>query len=355
MLLLTLAASVLLFCPSATAQESATVDAPLAVKAGEHIKFTVNLNPAPSFEGGSVSFTIVGPDWNVQTSIGCVSGQAECQAAIQIPATASGGTYHIHINGFDTGTKSIPLKVSEVTFEVIGNKNLVFPSTAVVMLNPSQVQLLRTAAIHLQAQIQNFKASLAGLNSKKFVIETIRHNISQALGSLEATQNSLRALGLTGTQGEEQRVFFKDLRAAYEDVLNGLDKRAPMTGNSSVYLPVSAVEADQPKVGDWTYPIEAQGALRAFEQNELAYRIVAETQSLVFDLTVNSVPAGAELCFYRRGDTCRQHPDPTNTVIRSLPYALWIVRFQKQGYRSEEREHDPFREPNHVLNVELGK
>jgi hypothetical protein len=30
-----------------------------------------------------------------------------------------------------------------------------------------------------------------------------------------------------------------------------------------------------------------------------------------------------------------------------------MVKFEKSGYRAEEREHDPFREPNHVLDVNL--
>jgi hypothetical protein len=97
----------------------------------------------------------------------------------------------------------------------------------------------------------------------------------------------------------------------------------------------------------------AQAALRPFEQNELAYQIVADTQSLTFDLSVNSNPAGAAVCYHRRGDPCHPNSDPTDTVIKSLPYAIWLVQFQKVGYRTEEREHDPFREPNHVINADL--
>ncbi len=343
-----------LLCHPLAAQESATVDVPVEVKAGEDVKLTVKLTPAPSFDGGCVNVLLAGPKFSIGQCIPCASGQADCQGTVRLPADAPGGTYQIQINTFFTGSKYLPLQ-AHMAFEVIGNKNLIFPRAAEVRLNPTQAQLFRTAAIHVQAQIQIFKTSLAGPNSRRTVTDMIRHNIDQAVGSLEATQNSFRASGLSELQLEEQGVFFKDLRAAYEDVLSALDKGAPRTANNSVFLRVSAVEAGRLKGEIWSYPIEAQGALRAFEQNELAYRIVAETQSLVFDLNVNSVPAGAELCFYRRGDRCRQHADPTNTVIRSLPYALWIVRFEKQGYRSEEREHDPFREPNHVLNVELRK
>jgi hypothetical protein len=104
---------------------------------------------------------------------------------------------------------------------------------------------------------------------------------------------------------------------------------------------------------DSRYPLLAQPVLRAFEQNELAYTLVAETASLTFDLELRSVPAGAEISYKRRGDAYQQNPNPTNSVLRSLPYAIWIVRLQKSGYQVEEREHDPFREPNHVVIVEL--
>jgi hypothetical protein len=74
---------------------------------------------------------------------------------------------------------------------------------------------------------------------------------------------------------------------------------------------------------------------------------------LVFDLNANSNPAGAAVCYHRRGDPCRPNPEATKTVIKSLPYALWLVQFQKTGYSIEEREHNPFTDPNHVINVEL--
>ena len=95
--------------------------------------------------------------------------------------------------------------------------------------------------------------------------------------------------------------------------------------------------------------------MRSFEQNELAYQTVADAQSLVFNLDVQSVPEGATVCYHRRNDPCHQHPNETNSTIPALPYAIWIVHFEKAGYRPEDREHDPFRESNHVIVVELRK
>jgi hypothetical protein len=101
------------------------------------------------------------------------------------------------------------------------------------------------------------------------------------------------------------------------------------------------------------YPAIAQSVLRALEQNELAYSIVADSGRLTFDLDVKSVPTGAVISYKRRGDDYRRNADPTDATIKALPYAIWVVQFQKTGYQNEEREHDPFREPNHVLTIEL--
>jgi len=95
--------------------------------------------------------------------------------------------------------------------------------------------------------------------------------------------------------------------------------------------------------------------LRPMEQNELAYKVVADEGSLVFDLEVDSTPEGAAVSYYRKGDPPHANPDPTRSTIHSLPYAIWIIHFEKTGYRSEDREHDPFREPNHLVHVDLQK
>jgi hypothetical protein len=97
----------------------------------------------------------------------------------------------------------------------------------------------------------------------------------------------------------------------------------------------------------------AEAILPAFEQNELAYKVVADTGSLTFDLEVNTAPEGADVSYRRRGDSFEKLQNKTNSSIKALTYAIWFVRFEKTGFRTEEREHDPFHEQNHVINVEL--
>jgi hypothetical protein len=133
--------------------------------------------------------------------------------------------WHLRIIGFLTGTKALPLKSTDTTFEVIANENLVFPSSAEVRINPSQVQLLRTAAMRLQLQVQNFKAALAQYEKRSADIEkTTRRNIGEAIESLKATQSSFRELAGANSQPVAEQVFFDDIRASYGTVLAGLDK-----------------------------------------------------------------------------------------------------------------------------------
>jgi hypothetical protein len=234
---------------------------------------------------------------------------------------------------------------------VIGNEGLVYPTSAEIKINPSQIQLFRKEAINLQGHIQFLKSELAN-NKDQGAQEVLQKNILQALQSLDNTEKTFLGLDSSQSQQSTATVFFGDIRLSYQDALSELDKRknARHTSGEPQWIAVSQSAAGQQ---DRRYPVSAADTLRAFEQNELAYEKAADTQSLVFDLTVNSNPSGASISYRRRGDPVHKNPDQTNTVIKNLPYAFWIVLVHKQGYTDEEREHDPYREPNHVINVEL--
>jgi hypothetical protein len=229
--------------------------------------------------------------------------------------------------------------------------------SGIVMVNVSQAQLLRAEAAHLQFRLQVLKANLTLSEGNPAatgsVAETLSKKIDEELGFLATTEASFRALASSPSQLDpEVSVFFSDLRISYNDAKSQLrDRGARSEWRGSLKwasLASSQGVGEQPR-----YPVLAQAVFRVFEQNELAYVTVANAKTLTFDLDVSSSPVGATISYRRRGDSYRQHPDQTNSVIRALPYAIWTIRFQKQGYRDEEREHDPFREPNHVINVQL--
>jgi hypothetical protein len=235
-----------------------------------------------------------------------------------------------------------------ISFRVIPASDVRYPTSAEVTINPSQAQLLRIEATKLQRQVQDLKALLSSPR-RRDTTGILGRAVQDALEALSSTEESFRSSATGGaTDVPAAKVFFDDLRISYQD--------AASTVRQSASLPNGQLlRVSQNRVGRDNYPPAAYAVLRSFEQNELAYTVVADTQSLVFNLEVQSVPAGATVCYYRRNDPCHLHPKQTNSTIPSLPYAIWIVHFEKAGYTAEDREHDPFREPNHVVIVELKK
>jgi len=294
--------------------------------------------------------------YSVQTSVGVGAGQVETSAVIQIPATASGGEWSIHILSFSTGTEFLPLASKDAVFKVIPNENLIFPSSAEVYVNPNQQQLLRTAALEIRSRIQTLKNDLAEHQAgpARSEYKVVRSNVEEAMKALDATQAEYRKLAEEKRNDNAEVVFFEDLRTNYDHLLRLLEHgnvRSSHAQSNGWVLVDQQTEASTRQGANES--IIALAALRPFEQNELAYNVAATTGSLTFNLTVKSNPEGANICYYRRGDPCHQDPQKTNTTIMSLPLAIWTVQFQKDGFKTETREHDPFRESDHVVEVTL--
>lgn len=283
-------------------------------------------------------------------------GSKTCSGEVRVPEAATGGTWQFRISGFYTGTKYLPLAVKDVPFRVIAAQHLIVPTAATVQINPSQVQLFRTEASRLQVRVQTFKLAVAeatSIGSPAAFAKTASTNIEDAIGALDKTRETFRGYASTAEQEERGEVFFADLRKSYVDMKASLNKSSMHPINYQRDAQPHTMEMPQ-KQAPYRYDLATEAALRPFEQNELAYTIVADTQSLTFDLVVKSNPPGATVCYHRRGDSCHENPDGTNTTITGLTYAIWLVKFDKAGYKPQEIEHDPFREPNHVIEVELG-
>jgi len=251
------------------------------------------------------------------------------------------------------GTKSVDLHVKPFSFRVLANPNLVFPTSAELTVNLSQEQLLRREANRLEEQIAKLRSSVAGYDqagANDKLTDALRTSVKEEIEVLGATEAEFLKLATATTQTPATQAFFSDLRTNYEAVLSLTEKRSSARNAPEVFLEV-AERKDRVRRDESM--LLALAVLRPFEQNELAYKVVLDTGSLVFDLEANSIPPGATVSYYRRGDAPRQNPSPTNSTIHSLPYAIWHIRFQKQGYQVEDREYDPFREPNRVIAVEL--
>jgi hypothetical protein len=324
------------------------------VQAGETANLVITLDRAPNFEG-SIQITIIGPAITYGYGVTTKPGERVYQAPFAVPPAAPPGTWTVSKITFTGGGQPVELAFKGLSFKVIPKPGLVFPSSAEVTINPSQTQLLRREAARLQQRIQDLKANLTKQANPagSGVVELLRANTKEAFQALEETQSTFHKLAGPESQAGAAEIFFGDLRKSYEDVLLDLEReRTRPSLGGSLGWPFLMVTTWTP-TPQTRYPVLAQAVFRAFEQNELAYKIVSDSGTLVFDLDVSSSPTGATVSYRRRGDHYRQNVNPTNTVIKELPYAIWQVRFQKQGYREEEREHDPFRDPNHFVHVEL--
>ena len=327
------------------------------VKAGEMFSFTVKIDPAPNFNGGNLIFVISGPSgggpsYGVQSSIGLVPGQREYNARILIPADAKAGTWTVTISGISTGAEMHAFSgIKPRTFEVLAKPDLILPTRGEILVNPSQQQVLRMAARRVEAQIQNLKAAVVAYEESKQhgqIPVVLRENVDVAINGLKKTESEFKGKQTNPDQAAMADVFFADLRLNYARVLEELN--LSQRGEVRSARVVDA-QYPEPSVGD--YSVLAQATLRAFDVNELAYNVVADSGSLVFDLKVISDPAGAVVSYYRRGDLPKRCPDPTTATIPSLIYAIWYVLVEKAGYKSETREYDPYHSSDHVVEIRL--
>jgi len=342
----------------ARAQSSVDVDIPDQIAAGEDLKFTVTLDVAPNFVGGNVRYFISGPDGEISTSVPVEKGSRTASGSINIPEAASGGTWYFGIFDFYTGMKSVPMNKLKVPFQVVAKQHLIIPTSVTVQINPSQIQLFRTEASKLQARIQTFKitaAQASSAGSPSSLSKAVSQNLEGAIRALDKTRDAFQSYASTTEQKQRGEVFFADLRRSYVEMEKKINK-SPVTPISYKQdSQAQTMEMPRKQNTPFRYDLVTEAALRPFEQNELAYTIVADTKSLAFDLVVRSNPAGATVCYHRYADPCRENPEGTNTTIAGLTYAIWYVKFEKAGYKSTEIEHDPYREPNHVISIELSQ
>jgi hypothetical protein len=323
------------------------------VRAGEDLTFTVTLDKPPNFKGSGLLYQIAGPGGDMQTSLPLSPGQRDYKVTYTIPAAAQGGTWTVSIIGVSDGLDLHPFSPQPKgqTFQVIANRDLVLPTSASIVVNPSQRQLLRKAAGNLQLRIQDLKAAVASYqeaNQQGKIPQVLRTNVNDALKALRATETEFKSKATAQGQADIAGVFFGDLRLNYDDVLRNLEHPS-----GDLSRPAGFVNAAFSGKNTLPFAVIVQASLRAFEGNELAYNIVAESGSLTFDLKVTSNPSGAAVSYYRRGDPPHLYSDPTNTVVPSLPYAVWYVKVEKTGYKAQEREHDAIHSADHVVNVEL--
>jgi hypothetical protein len=342
-------------CLCAGAQVSANVQVPDIVKAGETVTFKITLDTAPNFDGGAVLVWVTGPgNFITQSACEVKRDQNGCLYPLKLPPDAAGGTWYVSKLAFSAGTSQRDLSFARLPFQVMPVKGLVFPTSAQVAVSPSQVQLLRTEATRLQIRLQSLKARVEGAREPLSgqALTALSNDVANELKVLRQTEDAFNRLNGEIKTSDTAKIFFADLRASYQDTLLRLQQNRSSYQANPTIIPTGWT---QPSSTDTGYPLKAQAVFRAFERNEAAYTLVADTESLTFDLEVSSIPTGADISYHRRGDPYQPFSSLTNSVIKSLPLAIWYIQFKKQGFLEREIEHDPYTEANHVVFAELKK
>jgi len=339
------------FGQGTTDSVSAKVTTPRSVLAGQTFSVHVELDSAPNVPRGyvSVNFNNEEHQVGVGNSVATTPDKRGYDVSVEVPVDAPGGIYtlvQIRVASAD-GMHWAILKFEPQSIEVIQPDSFSLPTAARVTINLSQKQLLQSAAIAVQRKIETLKASLAALSiDNSRVPGLLKQNVLDADQALSMTEKEFVGLTTDSAELMNANVFFQDLHRTYELTLRQL--QVTLHENSAI-LPVTLRSSPTPQAEALESVV-----LRAFEHNELAYDVVADTQSLTFDLDVRTVPEGAEVSYGRRGDSSfTPLQDKTNSVVKALPYAIWLIRFVKEGYVPVQREHNPFTDRNHVLDVEL--
>jgi hypothetical protein len=342
------------------AQESADVTVENAiVKAGETVRFVVTVDQSPNIDDCNIQWYVGKADEvNVtQSGVALLRGQTTATIVYKVPFDSPAGRYALKKLVLMTpSARQIPLSSKPVFFDVIANTGIKYPSSAKVSISPSQAQLLRAEALALSGRLQELKGDADILQAKgeRAVILALTKAVDAELLRVLATAYRFQKLNADAKLGGVARVFFDDLEVSYRRIQVSL-KKASLTRirEQSFLQNVFFAPMQEKDISSLSGYLAREAVYRTVEQNELAYNLVAETGDMSFNLRVFSSPPGAKISYGRRGDTFTVHPDPTNSMIESLPLAIWIVRFQKESFKDAEREFSPFTERERVVNVTL--
>jgi hypothetical protein len=168
----------------------------------------------------------------------------------------------------------------------------------------------------------------------------------------EATKILFGGLSRGKSAVESMKVEFEGLRSKEDSPDQHLAAEHFFTG---VTQNLNTADDVIKQYGMTKFSVASDATFTALNNAATVFKAVAGDESLTFDLDVNSVPQEGDVSYKRTGEPYTQHPKSTDTTIPNLEYAVWTVRVVKAGYQPQEKQHNPFREPNHVLHFTLVK
>jgi len=202
-----------------------------------------------------------------------------------------------------------------------------------IKLSRNQLLVLKGAETTLRTHRNELTAHLVELEKGPFEAarDYLRTGMHQARMTLSNTKIYFERYSTNAAFRDASRGFFRSLDIQYSQVDELLIN----------------IEKDE-------YPAVRNRGFTLLDYNLRAYETLEESQLLTFNLAITTGPQqGASIFYWRVGEDEQSSTNPTNTTLMNLGYAKWFIRVELPGYHSQQKEHDPFTDPNHVLHFDL--
>jgi hypothetical protein len=175
---------------------------------------------------------------------------------------------------------------------------------------------LRLAAV--DKEIAGLEKDIAVGRAKPVYLETL----SDATAAVMRAKKSFDA-GLDLRSQKASAIFFGDILSHYSRTSRSIEL---MTGKS--------------------IPEVKEAMLSDLDRTESAYLMVAAHNSLTFDMKVETDPEGAVITYRREAEDFKTYEDRSNTTIKNLVVATWLVHVELKDYKPDERWHDAANNPD---------
>jgi hypothetical protein len=233
-------------------------------------------------------------------------------------------------------------------FEVEPNTGIVTPTSVKVIVNPSQVQLLRGEIDRLNAEALNLKNQLSTKDAAGRQA-LLRSGLEKAATELASTETQYKKQETNPANVPVANIFFNDLKLTYDFAAKALtDMSAWITESEPRLIYASAVEGD-PRIN------ASEVVLKSIDRNISAYQFAVSTLSLYFNLEVRSEPEQDAAISYRqgRGKPFVSWPDRTNSTLQNRERAFYTIRIQKSGYRDQCVDFDAMTDASTTITITL--
>jgi hypothetical protein len=208
------------------------------------------------------------------------------------------------------------------------------PTSATVIVNPSQIELLRYEAGRLKAKVEHLRQQLSSENiAANHVI--LRKSVQDAMTDLDRTEAAYKEKGDKDAPPSYEKAvntFFGDIRLTYREALKSLtDNSALLRQTEPRLVRVNSVTS----VSSSRLNPASEAVLTSILRNAKAYDILASSKTFYVNLVVFSEPKGATISYRRRGGEYQSLDHETDWRIENLERARYDIRLQKQGYEDK--------------------